>query len=335
MMELVIGGSGSGKSAYAEERICCLHRLSNQKQAVDSSLYYIADMLPYGKETEKKIKAHRNMREGKGFVTLEWYSDLEGKLSDGKTQLQTGSCALLECVSNLTANEMYSPGGAKAAGKDTAVSVEKGIRMLKDRCRHLVVVTNDVFRESAPVSEEMTEYKKNLGRINRALAKMADRVTEVICGIPVCIKQNETTAEENAEERLKKNRGDGTGMKFVTGGAYQGKLKFAREKFPSIQWTDGAVCPLEAVASCEGMDHFHIFVKRWLQEGKTRQELVHTILDKNRNGIFVCDETGCGLVPVDAFEREYREMTGRISTELAGYADEVYRVVCGEAVRLR
>ena len=83
------------------------------------------------------------------------------------------------------------------------------------------------------------------------------------------------------------------------------------------------------------MDHFHLFVRRWLQAGKTPQELTGEILDKNRDLIIVCDEIGCGLVPTDAFEREYRESVGRICTELVKYTDEVYRVTCGAGVRLR
>ena len=69
MMELVTGGSGSGKSAYAESVICGKHRLLCETTE-NAPLYYIADMIPYGRETEKKIKAHRKMRAGKGFVTL-------------------------------------------------------------------------------------------------------------------------------------------------------------------------------------------------------------------------------------------------------------------------
>ena len=41
------------------------------------------------------------------------------------------------------------------------------------------------------------------------------------------------------------------------------------------------------------------------------------------------NELGYGVVPVDAFDRLWREKTGRICTELAGKAEEVHRVVCG------
>lgn len=340
MMELVTGGSGSGKSAYAEKMICEKHR-QLCGTAEKPPLYYIADMVPYGRETEKKIEAHRKMRAGKGFTTIEWYVDLPGRISAPDSPDLKGSCVLLECISNLTANEMYEPGGAENTGKDTVKCIIRGVQMLKERCAHLVVVTNDVFRESVPDSEEMTAYKDNLGTINRALAEMADRVTEVVFGVPVCIKAVSDTAS-GIREQMKgiDAQEDGSeekgrhGMKFITGGAYQGKLEYAKKLYPDAEWADGTGCSLQELLSCGAVDHFHLFVRRWLQAGKTPQELTGEILDKNRDLIIVCDEIGCGLVPTDAFEREYRESVGRICTELVKYADEVYRVTCGAGVRL-
>ena len=96
-----------------------------------------------------------------------------------------GSSSAEESLSNLNANEMYMEGGA---GKNTADAVIRGILCLRDRCRNLVVVTNDVFSESAEDSPEMRIYKETLGRINCALAEAADRVTEVVCGIPILHK---------------------------------------------------------------------------------------------------------------------------------------------------
>lgn len=332
MMELVTGGSGSGKSAYAETIICGLHGLLCGTRKENASLYYIAHMIPCGQETERKIEAHRKMRAGKGFVTLEWYADLPGKLSDPGSSSLKGSCVLLECVSNLTANEMYEPDGAQNTGEDTAERVIKGVRMLKERCEHLVVVTNDVFRESVPDSEEMSAYKDTLGAVNRALAEMADRVTEVVYGIPVSIKGKGNSSFGRQEQEYRRGRPK---MKFVTGGAHQGKREYAEKLYPSAEWTDGAACSLSELLSCEAVDHFHLFVRRWIRNGRTTQELTRVILDRNRDLIIVCDEIGCGLVPMDAFERKYREDTGRICTELVKYADEVYRVVCGVGMKMK
>ena len=60
MITLVLGGSGSGKSAYAE------HLLDGK-----TNKYYIATMQVYDAEGEKKVARHRRLRAGKGFVTIE------------------------------------------------------------------------------------------------------------------------------------------------------------------------------------------------------------------------------------------------------------------------
>ncbi len=62
MITLVTGGSGSGKSEYAEGLI------------LDSSCsrrFYVATMIAYGKEGRDKVERHRMLRQGKGFITIE------------------------------------------------------------------------------------------------------------------------------------------------------------------------------------------------------------------------------------------------------------------------
>ena len=73
MFHLITGGSGSGKSEYAEQKLMeyASHSKRNKKR------YYIATMIPFGKETEEKIARHRKLRAGKGFETIECYTDLK------------------------------------------------------------------------------------------------------------------------------------------------------------------------------------------------------------------------------------------------------------------
>ena len=87
-------------------------------------------------------------------------------------------------------------------------------------------------------------------------------------------------------------------MKLITGGAYQGKLEYAKKMYTDAEWTDGAECPLQAASECGAMNHFQTFVRRWLNAGREKEELIDLILEKNREIIIVCDEIGCGLVPV-------------------------------------
>ena len=67
MIYLVTGGSGSGKSAYAEEKLCSLGN--------DNRIYF-ATMEVSDKEGRKKVERHRKLREGKAFTTIEYLSYL-------------------------------------------------------------------------------------------------------------------------------------------------------------------------------------------------------------------------------------------------------------------
>ena len=58
-------------------------------------------------------------------------------------------------------------------------------------------------------------------------------------------------------------------------------------------------------------------------------DLAEKLIHGNPAVILVTDEIGYGIVPVDRMEREYREQTGRVCTELAAYSEKVYRVMCG------
>lgn len=65
------------------------------------------------------------------------------------------------------------------------------------------------------------------------------------------------------------------------------------------------------------------------------KNLAETIYNANPDRILVTDEIGYGIVPIDPFEREYREETGRICCLLAEKSEEVWRVCCGIGTRLK
>ena len=46
-------------------------------------------------------------------------------------------------------------------------------------------------------------------------------------------------------------------------------------------------------------------------------------------------EIGCGIVPTDPLEREWRQMTGRALSRIAGQSDQVTRVICGIGQRIK
>lgn len=59
------------------------------------------------------------------------------------------------------------------------------------------------------------------------------------------------------------------------------------------------------------------------------------LIRQNPAVVITADEIGCGIVPADAFEREYREVDGRICQQIAAASDAVFRVVCGIGTRIK
>lgn len=165
MFTLVVGGAASGKSEYAEGRVL----------ALPGRRIYLATMHPWDQECRDRIARHRRLRRDKGFETVERYTDLAG------ADIPPGANVLLECMSNLTANELYDPNG----GGEEAVL--RGVEALLDRCGHLTVVTNEVFSGGA-YGEDTLPYLRSLARINRCLAARADTVAEIVCGLPNYLK---------------------------------------------------------------------------------------------------------------------------------------------------
>lgn len=170
MLHIITGGSGSGKSAYAEKQIL---ELGNEKR------YYIATMHPFDEESYRRIERHRIMRSGKGFETVEKYTHLE------ELEFPKNADVLLECMSNLIANEMYEENGS---GDRAVEAILDAVKKLQDQVQNLIIVTNEICSDCQDYTKETLKYMEYLGKINCALAEKADAVTEVVYGIPLKIK---------------------------------------------------------------------------------------------------------------------------------------------------
>lgn len=118
-------------------------------------------------------------------------------------------------------------------------------------------------------------------------------------------------------------------MEMIIGGAFQGKEALARKEHPNIVWTDGKEADWDSVREAKGILNFHEFIRKEMKAGKEISELTENLIRCNPDVILVSDEVGYGVVPIDAFDRAYREAVGRVCTKLAAYSDRVTRVVCG------
>lgn len=120
-------------------------------------------------------------------------------------------------------------------------------------------------------------------------------------------------------------------MWLITGGAYQGKLEYTRKvtNIKAENIIDGSTCEWDQLRKASLINHFHLWIKRMLEEEKDVYELVDQVMRENPTLVIIVDELGCGIVPMEAFDREYRETVGRVCCRIAKRAEEVHRVMCG------
>ena len=124
-------------------------------------------------------------------------------------------------------------------------------------------------------------------------------------------------------------------MILVFGGAYQGKLEYALDKF-SVTESDVYRCGRDGALDMDktviyGLEEFVY----WCTENGAEAREVLAARGGLTGKIFIACDVSQGLVPMDATDRSFREMMGRTLLYLAKEADEVHRVFCGLGQRLK
>ena len=99
--------------------------------------------------------------------------------------------------------------------------------------------------------------------------------------------------------------------------------------YPQVNWINGADADWEMLSCAKGVLGFHEYIRKEMKAGNDISSLAEDLIRVNPDLILVSDEVGYGVVPIDAFDRAYREAVGRICTKLAAYSHRVTRVACG------
>lgn len=112
---------------------------------------------------------------------------------------------------------------------------------------------------------------------------------------------------------------------FLTGGAFEGKKRYAKEQYPDA-WI---------------IADYHLKVKQQLLSDMDPMKEVRKLFEKirqNESGktvVISSDELGCGIIPLDKQERRWRECSGRVNCYIAAHAEQVYRMIAGIPQRLK
>lgn len=203
MVIFITGGSASGKSAYAG-------RLA-EKIAEGNPVRYIATMPEQGREAAEKIRRHEALRQNGNYrvsVCLS-FSALEAAAAD------PGDCpvTLLDSLDGFLADVFFDVGEDSVSSGTAAISVEDPAAVfssgsvpterrigetekrltdiivhMTETAGHLILVTDDMYRDGMSYDPETERFIESAGRICRKAANRADAVLEVICGIPVPLK---------------------------------------------------------------------------------------------------------------------------------------------------
>ena len=181
MILLVVGTSNSGKSSLAEEIAV---------KTGDPVRIYLATMKVCNDEGIKRVERHRKQRKGKGFVTIESAYNVTDALTGLEKPMDT--TVLLECVSNLVANELYEnperrglvthiekrdedDGGVSLAADEIASQIQK----LASMVHNLVLVTNEYDRDGEGYDDPTRLYVRLLCMVNDRIRVFCDRIYDL------------------------------------------------------------------------------------------------------------------------------------------------------------
>ena len=126
-------------------------------------------------------------------------------------------------------------------------------------------------------------------------------------------------------------------MILIIGGAYQGKLEYALERFGLTQ-TDVFKCS-DLNTAVPGQKKIIYEIDKWvlamLKSNIEETDFTGKFVPSNLDTIVICNDISCGIVPVDPIMRKWRESVGRFFAALSRDSDEVIRLFCGIPLRIK
>ena len=175
---LVTGGARSGKSRFAETYVA-----EHGKQ-----IGYIATAQILDEEMRFRVKLHRERRPS-NWTTYEAPFDAHLALKEAN---ESCDAVLFDCLTMFLSNILCTLDSFDDSARNYHVVKEKLdllIEQAKENNGTTVFVTNEVGSGIVPDNQISREYRDLSGIVNQQMAKVADEVYLVVCGIPVDVKK--------------------------------------------------------------------------------------------------------------------------------------------------
>jgi adenosyl cobinamide kinase/adenosyl cobinamide phosphate guanylyltransferase len=126
-------------------------------------------------------------------------------------------------------------------------------------------------------------------------------------------------------------------MILIFGGAYQGKLAYALDRF-NLTENDVSRCSSDDINMPVAKKIIYE-VDKWIlaliKKDADVEDAVRQFITAHKETIVICNDISCGVVPSDPVLRKWREAVGRALTVLSHNSDEVIRLFCGIQTRIK
>ena len=122
-------------------------------------------------------------------------------------------------------------------------------------------------------------------------------------------------------------------MILIYGGAYQGKLDFARAQY-GLSEDEIQVCGAHTRA-LDGSKRCLAYVEKWALNCVRAGEDPLEAFKVREDAIVIATDISCGVVPMDGTLRAWREACGRLNAQIAARSEAVWRLFCGIPERLK
>ena len=300
------GGCKNGKSTIASHLAVQLAR--------GGPLYYVATMVPQDAEDEARIYYHVRQRAGLGFQTVEWSRNI-----DRCVLPERGATVLLDSVTALVQNEVFRADGTFFPSQSRVL---RQLLEFAGQASHVIFVSDYIYSDTGRYNALTQNYCRALAEVDRGLAAACDTVLEVSAAA--------LTVHKGTLPVLLEPLPGHAAQEVVIGGAGQGKLDYVCNRY-GIQPEDIYVCTdqqepdFSARFVCNLEQYVHYCVQRDLQPRAAFRP----------DSVLLCQDLFCGVVPMDAQMRRWREETGRYLARLSVRASHVTRIVCGLPQKLK
>ncbi len=189
---LVVGGSSSGKSEYAEERA------EEIRRGEGGGLVYLATGVVTDDEFADRVEQHRKRRPEE-WLTVEEPYELHQALSRVSKEYHH---LLLEGMGSWVSNIILATSSPNSNLSKSSVeeTVREKLVLFLEACKQWkgtgLVVADEVGMGVVPPSSQGRIFRDLNGKVNRILAEIAQEVVQVTCGLPLTIKKDYSFPKE-------------------------------------------------------------------------------------------------------------------------------------------